>query len=85
MFNIKNRYTNTRSGGCRAGFLLAEADLCLEQYSFMNIVENRTNTSKLASCFLVFITKHGENISKNFLNSAKFFVHDGRLFGKLLI
>ena len=66
MFNIKNRYTNTRSGGCRAGFLLAEADLCLEQYSFMNIVENRTNTSKLASCFWYLLLSMAKKSLKTF-------------------
>ena len=66
MFNIKNRYTNTRSGGCCAGFLLAEADLCLEQYSFMNIVENRTNASKLASCFWCILLSMAKTSLKTF-------------------
>ena len=66
MFNIKNRYTITRSSHRCAGFLLAEADLCLEQYSFMNIVENRTNTSKLASCFWYLLLSMTKKSLKTF-------------------
>jgi hypothetical protein len=55
-----------RSSHRCAGFLLTEADLCLEQYSFMNIVENRTNTSKLASCFWCLLPSVAKKSLKTF-------------------